>query len=229
MKRFTISGLLLGLVCALAVLSPPAVRAQVAVDDTVLLDPFDPVPEIQFRHFGDNGCYESCGYRRDCDGCGYRHCWRDGCGRLHCRSNCYSRHDRCHQSCWHEIGCERCWDDRAWRFDRDAARMERDHRRFNDDIRTYEDEMDHYQRHYGRDRDWDQDQDWNGDAGYQDDFGPGYGDSGPGPQNGYDDNRYEDQGGDDRYDGNRYDGQRDGDRYNDDYRNGPNDQYNGPH
>ncbi|HVV64604.1 MAG TPA: hypothetical protein VHC42_03990 [Rhizomicrobium sp.] len=44
-------------------------RAGVASDDTVLLDPFDPVPEIQFRHFGGNGCFWTCA----------RRCWH-GCG-----------------------------------------------------------------------------------------------------------------------------------------------------
>ena len=178
-SRYTISGLLVGLVCALVVLAGPPARAQVAVDDTILLDPFDPVPEIQFRHFGDNGCYEGCGYHRYCGGCERTRCWRDGCGRLHCRSNCR-----------HEIGCrEHCRDERARRFDHDAARVERDHRhfqhdeqRFREDTGVYEEEMGRYHDRYGHDHDGDHWQhDWHdaGDADFVEDGGPddGYGDN----------------------------------------------------
>jgi hypothetical protein len=57
-----------------ALLMPTAANAGVATYGAVLLDPFNPVPEIQFRH---NGCYDGCErrrhrhhyrpYYRDCD------------------------------------------------------------------------------------------------------------------------------------------------------------------
>ncbi|HJW39899.1 MAG TPA: hypothetical protein VJ476_01575 [Rhizomicrobium sp.] len=83
-------------------LASPA-QAGVATSGAVLLDPFDPVPEIQFRHFGGygcaygcGGCYDSCG--GGChEGC-YRHYRRhadcdDACGR-HVRDDCDRGCDR---------------------------------------------------------------------------------------------------------------------------------------
>jgi hypothetical protein len=55
--------------------------AGVPGDDAVLLDPFDPVPQIGFRH---GECDDPCGYHHRCwHECGYRHrrCERDCCGR----------------------------------------------------------------------------------------------------------------------------------------------------
>jgi hypothetical protein len=65
----------LGFLGFMFALSPNGARAGVASDDTVLLDPFDPVPEIQFRHFGGNGCFWACA----------QHCWhacRSGGARI---------------------------------------------------------------------------------------------------------------------------------------------------
>jgi len=104
-KRFTLAGLMSTAVCALMLLNAPEARAQVAAQDSVMLDPFDPVPEIQFRHFGGAGCWDDCEYR-DCN---------DGC-----RSHCYR-------------GCHPARYSRERRFDRDATRVERDDRHFRYD------------------------------------------------------------------------------------------------
>jgi hypothetical protein len=147
----------------LALFMVPA-RAEVPVDDTLLLDPFDPVPEIQFRHFGDNGCWDGCGYERCHEGCG-RRCY-EGCGyrRCHegCRSSCRDgcRRDRCERSCWHELGCgDRCWGDRRYgytedrdhnerRFRRDHEEFKDDHARFNADADRYEHQSEEYRHRY---------------------------------------------------------------------------------
>ncbi len=78
MNRFTLAGLMSAVIFTLVLLGAPPAQAQVAAQDSVLLDPFDPVPEIQFRHFGGNGCWDDCGGYRDCDGCGG---CQDGCAR----------------------------------------------------------------------------------------------------------------------------------------------------
>src|SRR5580698_6945446 len=58
------------------------------IDNAVLLDPFDPVPQIQFHHgdcdWGCRGCVDTCGYRHCWHECGYRHCWHG-----------------CYADCWH--------------------------------------------------------------------------------------------------------------------------------
>jgi hypothetical protein len=113
MKRYSVLSAL-GLLLALA-LAPAGAKAGVATAGAVLLDPFDPVPAIQFHHYGGYGCNEGCGgcdygcyrhnrcgdgcyrhtecgdgcYRRDCDGC-YRHTdCRDGCRRADCDHDCH--------------------------------------------------------------------------------------------------------------------------------------------
>jgi hypothetical protein len=71
--------------------------AGVAIDDSVKLDPFDPVPQIGFHH---DGCDEGCGYHRCHSGC-YRHsrCGNE-CRSWHC---CYRDCDRGCRDGW---GCE---------------------------------------------------------------------------------------------------------------------------
>jgi hypothetical protein len=117
----------LGLVLALFAV-PGAATAGVATAGAVLLDPFDPVPEIQFQHFGGYGCSYGCGgYDRCGGGCGYHrhHGCDDGCGyhRARCDDGCgrrdrcddgddCGRHARCDQDCDHHDRCrEHC--DRA--------------------------------------------------------------------------------------------------------------------
>ena len=85
--------------------------AGVATAGAVLLDPFDPVPEIQFQHFGGYGCSYGCGGHYDgCgDGCGYHrhHGCGDGCGyhRARCDDDDCGRHARCDQDCDHHDHC----------------------------------------------------------------------------------------------------------------------------
>ncbi|MBV9991425.1 MAG: hypothetical protein JOZ72_09040 [Alphaproteobacteria bacterium] len=201
----------------------PAARAQVAVDDSVLLDPFDPVPEIQFRHFGGDGCWDGCGYGYDHDGC------RDGC----------SRHHRCGRDCearWHcDRDCREARERREERYAHDHHTFRRDHRtfrhddeRFREDADFYEHQADEYERRYGghdghddrdgRDRDhhWQwkdrHDADWGRDgpppqSGHDSSYGPPQDDYQPGP-NGYGpdefdapDDGYYDDNLDDGYDG----------------------------
>ncbi|HKD23817.1 MAG TPA: hypothetical protein VKB71_17495, partial [Rhizomicrobium sp.] len=77
--------------------------AGVALTNSVLLDPFDPVPEIQFRH----------GYEGD------RHCEHD-CEFLHCRTDCRWHGWYCPHDCYDmhrprlgavNLGWWRCADD----------------------------------------------------------------------------------------------------------------------
>lgn len=79
--------ILIGALFAVLLGAMPA-SAGIAMDNAVVLDPYDPVPPIQFRHW-------YAGY--DCDyGCGH-HC-RRSCDRHRyygCRDDCYRRHDRC--------------------------------------------------------------------------------------------------------------------------------------
>jgi hypothetical protein len=160
-------------VCALMLLGAPTAHAQVAVQDSVLLDPFDPVPEIQFRHFGGYDCWDDCGYR-DCDGCG--RC-NDRCGRSRCYSGCARPH--CWRDCTGRVHCDRgCrpgarYDgayDRERRFDHDATRVEHDHDRFREDEDRFHHDAHEYERddqdwhaRYGIDGHWDQDPGWNQD------------------------------------------------------------------
>ena len=86
--------MVLAALAAAALLLPANASAGVATAGAVLLYPFDPVPEIQFQHFGGYGCSYECG------GGGYDRCG-DGCGD----------HRRCHEGCYHRTrcgdGCER--------------------------------------------------------------------------------------------------------------------------
>ncbi len=106
LARSTLLGAL-GIV--LASLAAPA-QAGVATTGAVLLDPFDPVPEIQFHHFGGYGCGYGCGQACDygCEG-GYRGCG-DVCGGG-CSDGCrhhYRRHD-CDDGCRRNVrdDCDR--------------------------------------------------------------------------------------------------------------------------
>jgi hypothetical protein len=85
-----------GIFLLLGLVAPARVNAGTAINDSVLLDPFSPVPEIQFSP-GYGGCGDGCYH-------GYRHCWHD-CGYA---GGC--DHD-CRYGGW---GCERdCRD--GWR------------------------------------------------------------------------------------------------------------------
>jgi hypothetical protein len=83
------------------------------IDQAQVLDPFDPVPQIQFHHgdcdWGCRGCIDSCGYR---------HCW-DGCGYHRC---CWHRHIvwRCEFGCGPSLG--QIFEERVARYDYQADR-----------------------------------------------------------------------------------------------------------
>lgn len=170
-------------------------------ENAILLDPFDPVPEIQFRHFGAD-CFHECGYRDGCyHDCGYRHgchrycghrCYRD-CGyrRSGCGDSCHNRCYRdCHPRCYHDChrGCERdchprcernceTWRDersdfQAWRWNRLTHRYERQSREWDEKFGGGWYDGDHrYHDGHGRWRD--------GDGGWHDGDTAKRGDGGP--------------------------------------------------
>jgi hypothetical protein len=79
----------------------PAAQAGVAIDNAVVLDPFDPVPPIQFQHW--YGGERHFHHRYGCDGCRERvadNC-EDGCGRGY-------RHDGCDRDCDGSYRRDRC-------------------------------------------------------------------------------------------------------------------------
>jgi hypothetical protein len=83
----------------------PQAVAGIEVDNAIMLDPFDPVPEIQFRHYGGYawgyGCsYNPCGHRPH-----YNRCYRDCYGYSRCRRDCGDRHDGCRDNCGRHDGC----------------------------------------------------------------------------------------------------------------------------
>jgi hypothetical protein len=94
MKRFPfLAGILLAML-----LAPGAASAGVATAGAVLLDPYDPVPEIQFRHYGGygyGGCDIGCG-GYDYDSCGS--CYRHRHHYYRCDDGC-RRHDDCRDRC----------------------------------------------------------------------------------------------------------------------------------
>ncbi|MEI9992767.1 MAG: hypothetical protein WDM86_22380 [Rhizomicrobium sp.] len=111
----------LGLV--VAAIGLPA-QAGVATMGAVLLDPFDPVPEIQFHHFGGYGCDYGCGG-------GYR-----GCGEV-CGRSCY---DGCRRHYYRHTGCG----DGCRRYVRDDCDRDCGRRDCRDDCRRYvRDDCDH--------------------------------------------------------------------------------------
>lgn len=99
------STILAALGVAFFALASPA-QAGVATSGAVLLDPFDPVPEIQFQHFGGYGCGYGCGGCYDsCGGGCYDSCGGGCYGRCGgCYGGCYHHHHR-HYDC--DDGCRR--------------------------------------------------------------------------------------------------------------------------
>ncbi|MGH6871225.1 MAG: hypothetical protein ACREHE_06940 [Rhizomicrobium sp.] len=84
-KATMLAGLALGLFFAQAPATPAA--AGVPGDDAVLLDPFDPVPQIGFRH---PDCFDPCGYHR-------------------CEHDCRRVRHRCEHECCDEMCLELYW------------------------------------------------------------------------------------------------------------------------
>jgi hypothetical protein len=119
------------LFAALAISSTAKVYAD-PIDNAMLLDPYDPVPQIQFHHgcdWGCRGCIDSCGWRHCWNGCyaSYHHCWR-GCWR--------GRPWRCEFGCGPSLG--EIFEQRIQRYDYQADR--------NDAlVHQYEDMAHHYE------------------------------------------------------------------------------------
>ena len=67
-RRFSGFGrILAGLAFVLLwIAAPTGAFAQTAVTDSVLLDPLDPVPQIDFEHWDGRDCHFGC-YRHGCD------------------------------------------------------------------------------------------------------------------------------------------------------------------
>lgn len=156
----------------------PDARAGIASDNAFLLDPFDPVPEIQFRHHGGYSWGNYCGYnpchRRHYNRCyrncyGYSRCSRD-CGGY--RNECYG--DRCNRhDGYRQGGYDGCRGDNCYRERRhdgcrgDGCRdreiyIEKRQERYDEQADRYDDQSEWYERRYmdrrrhDRDR-WDHD------------------------------------------------------------------------
>ena len=116
---------LLALTLSLTLLHAPAALAQVAADDTVLLDPFDPVPQIGFHH-GD--CDDPCGYHR-------------------CHEGCYRHRSRCNDCCGREC------DEEYWAYLWSLRRYEHETDTYNMLLDIYVNELKAYDRRYLNDFD----------------------------------------------------------------------------
>ncbi|HUJ02401.1 MAG TPA: hypothetical protein VLW75_02100, partial [Rhizomicrobium sp.] len=105
--------IILGALFAALLGSAPA-TAGVAIDNAATLDPYDPVPPIQFRHWyagcvDQCGCEESCYHRAGCDeGCYRRVECRDGCYRERCDGDCGRCQDGCERARCDGCDRERC-------------------------------------------------------------------------------------------------------------------------
>jgi hypothetical protein len=197
---------LLILAAALLLLAGFAVGSLAHADDfaannAVLLDPFDPVPQIHFRD-----CDDGCGYHRCYDGCGYRrHCWhgcrdhdewRDG---WRCDRDC-RYFDRDHWRCERDCGRDpedlgRGWSDRLREYNIQMEKWHGDMREWHDAMGEWREENGHW---FFRHEDH-ADYEWNQDGGHWRYWhGDGWHDDG-------DDGRW--------HDGHHDDGHHDGDRY----------------
>ena len=122
-------------------------------NNAVLLDPFDPVPQIRF-----NDCNDGCGYHHCYENCGYRHCWH-GCDR-------YGYRDRRDRDCdrYRDGDCRshadeltRAWNERLHRYDNQADDWHDDMHEWHEAMGAYEDQwlVDHNGHwHYWHDHHW---------------------------------------------------------------------------
>jgi hypothetical protein len=118
------------LLCAFAATSGIKAYAE-PIDNAVVLDPFDPVPQIQFHH---GGCDWGC---RGCiDSCGYRHCWH-GCWRHHAW--------RCEFGCGPSLG--QIFEERVARYDYQADRNDEQSHQYEVMAHQYEDQACWYDWH----------------------------------------------------------------------------------
>jgi hypothetical protein len=81
-----------------------------AINNSVLLNPFDPVPEIRFSRYG---CDDECGDHRCYRGCGeVRRCWHE-CESWRCEHGCRER-PPCWRDCRDRSGPSAALLNRAW-------------------------------------------------------------------------------------------------------------------
>jgi len=126
-RRFRLATAIIGCAAALmlGLATAPAALADPGAENAVLLDPFDPVPEIQFRHFGAD-CFSNCGYSYGY-GC-YHEC------DYRCHYGCYRRRHHYHGESWRDQRSD--WqafryDDQSYRYDRFSNRYERQSREWD--------------------------------------------------------------------------------------------------
>lgn len=119
LRRLTVTASALFFVLFAFGVAAPA-SAGVPGDNAVLLDPFDPVPQIGFHH--------------DCD---------DECGR--CERGCY--HRRHYRRCEHDCCGERC-EEEYWAYIWSLRRYERETDTYNMLLHVYTDELHDYDRRY---------------------------------------------------------------------------------
>jgi hypothetical protein len=127
LRRFTV--IAVGVFVAMAWFAGNArVHAGTAGDDAVLLDPFDPVPQIGFHHGEYGDCYDPCGERSCYHACGYHRCSRD----------CYR----------HERGCERDCRDARWDEDEALERYRHQANTYDMLLQIYSDQLHWYDWRY---------------------------------------------------------------------------------
>jgi hypothetical protein len=159
-------------------------QAGVEVDNAIMLDPFDPVPEIQFNHYGGYawgyGTYHHYGH--ECRWhCRYRHHedWRDhdaGDDAWERYDEQSERYDR--QSCWyqHEYIGGHCREHHGDHDGHDGHGDWDDHHGDHHDGDRHDDDKYHHgddghHHHDGDDGDWHGDHHDHGDADDNDDDG----------------------------------------------------------
>ena len=144
-RRLTLTAAALFLALAAFGAAAPA-SAGVPGDNAVLLDPFDPVPQIGFHH---DDCFDPCGYHRCEHYCGYRHrCEHDCYRRRGCGDDCYGRnHD---ETYWAQIEAMRRYEHQS-----DMYEML---------LSVYWDQLEHYDDRYGKPFDHRHHDDWERDS-----------------------------------------------------------------
>jgi hypothetical protein len=147
-----------------AALPVDAQAGTAAIDNSVQLDPFNPVPEIQFSHdwcgdgCGEHHCYRDCGYHGCERGCRNDWAWRD------CEHDCRYRSWSCERDCrnnWYGTGwrdCEHDCREGSWRCARGCAPTYREMlREYDARVDRHDDQADRYDEQaarYDRQANW---------------------------------------------------------------------------
>ncbi|HEY5347925.1 MAG TPA: hypothetical protein VIJ72_07010 [Rhizomicrobium sp.] len=204
--RWLAAALLSLAVLALAGVATPA-RAYDPVDGAVALDPFDPVPEIQFRHYGGNPCFGEC-RRDDCHhGCYRYRRWRcdEDCERYRCDHDC-ENHRPCERACQAQRDQHR-YEEQADRYDAQADRYEAQAQWYEEEVI---DRDGHHHYNFFRDGDHhDGHLDEHHDGDHGGDAHDGDNHDGDHPDVGAHDGPHDDQHGGDHQDGDHHDDQHD--------------------